>query len=416
MKNKKRGFTLVELLAVLVILALITFLAVRSIKGSINKARSTMDENTEKDILDAAEKWSIENSDKFDDGENTIISVGLDIVFIVDMSKSMYICLDGTNANSHSLQDCTKHGGARYEAAAEAINNAVQTLRQNEKSKIDFVFYNANVTSYSQGAMLNISNIQSVTHNHEKLPAQCYDCSKGYINIIRTNNSSQSFKMAQGTNTTDAFKAAINKFSGATDRFPVVILLTDGEANYLNGRESSDYGNVGKVLIKSYVEGEKTLKQKYNDSKVFIYTIGLGVESKFGQFTINPKYADAPNMNTNSESMAKQLYDKYLSKQEAIDDKYEVITKSFSGNMSAEELNRYFASIAKDVQAATEVKQVCVSISELYENGYLSKEDIKLNNGESVKNSYVVANYNEATNQYKYSIDYEGICKKNTSS
>ena len=62
MKNKKKGFTLVELLAVIVILAIILVIAVPKVMNIINDTKKATLETTAKMIASQAEKKKIENS------------------------------------------------------------------------------------------------------------------------------------------------------------------------------------------------------------------------------------------------------------------------------------------------------------------------------------------------------------------
>lgn len=64
MKNK--GFTLVELLAVIVIIAVISGIVFPIITGNINNAKEKLHEVQVKDIESAAKKWGLNNLDKLD--------------------------------------------------------------------------------------------------------------------------------------------------------------------------------------------------------------------------------------------------------------------------------------------------------------------------------------------------------------
>ena len=126
-RDREKGFTLVELMCVLVILALLALLVGKAITGSINQAKDDLDESKKKAILNAAEKWSIDNSDKFDDFETKKIKVGLDVVFIVDMSGSM----------KGKMND----GNAKTAATVNSINIALDTLREYEDNRVGFVLF-----------------------------------------------------------------------------------------------------------------------------------------------------------------------------------------------------------------------------------------------------------------------------------
>ena len=60
----KKGFTLVELLVVIALLAIIAVLVTTSVIGIMNRSRSSLSD-TQKDTLEkAAEQWGVVNADK----------------------------------------------------------------------------------------------------------------------------------------------------------------------------------------------------------------------------------------------------------------------------------------------------------------------------------------------------------------
>lgn len=59
MKNK--GFTLVELLAVLIILGMISLIVIPSVSGTLNASRQSSYKKQIKVLETAAEKWGVEN-------------------------------------------------------------------------------------------------------------------------------------------------------------------------------------------------------------------------------------------------------------------------------------------------------------------------------------------------------------------
>ena len=70
--------------------------------------------------------------------------------------------------------------------------------------------------------------------------------------------------------------------------------------------------------------------------------------------------------------------------------------------MDANALRELFLQISDEVVKATKITQVCVTIDELKDGGYLSK-DAKINE-ELAKSTYVLMSENAATNQYGFSI------------
>ena len=78
MKNKK-GFTLIELIAVIFILALIVVIVVPMINDNINKSKVNVSNEQVRQIEDAAKQWGLDNvvykDGKLTDGNKVINSV-----------------------------------------------------------------------------------------------------------------------------------------------------------------------------------------------------------------------------------------------------------------------------------------------------------------------------------------------------
>lgn len=409
--RKKKGFTLVELLAVLVVLALLALIAIRSIKGIVKNSKETIDDQAEAEILQAAEKWSVENSDKFDDSEGKTIQVGLDIVFVVDVSGSM--------ENSMVEGSYKNYNNSRYKATAEAIQGALTTLKQNEKSRIAFVYYSGRSAGrYGSGCSTSTGTATSgcsVIYKTDLLPVKNIGdvtSRDGYIVSSGTN-----VPIDGGTYTQLGVEQAATILLNASNkegRIPVVIVLTDGEPTwgrkYTNDSEyrllgssnlgtgSGTSGALGWYLIRTSMLAKQNISGAYK-ADTFFYTIGLGVSTNFGQFILDPKEENLALIKNSREDAAESLYNDYISRQS----NYNYATASFSGSMNADELNKYFQQITNDVTEATKVTEVCVSVKELYDSGYLSKSDVKLSDGTSAS-EYVLMYYNEPTNQYQFSL------------
>ena len=409
----KKGFSLIELLAVLVILALLVLLVSNTVVNIINKAKTDISAQQEKTILNAAEKWSIDNSDKFDDTEGTKIQVGLDIVFVVDVSGSMEECVD-------SGKNCK----TRYVATIEAINGALDVLSQNEKSRIAFVFYSTGTgESSSYGKTIDFQPAPSIPH----LTTSTSNYSTPKINV-----GSTSVSVTGGTYTQGGFVKASELLVGNVqeNQIPVIILLTDGQPTYgygktssgtkltmksnydsnptkynsKNGGSGSDFSSeLGWHLINNSALATAAIKDAYG-TEPFIYTIALGLEEKYIQYILDPT-EEKFNALKDGDSTDKDLYndlDDYVLSNGSYNQKYDYVNEAFYGQMTAEDLNKNFQNIAAQVTEATKVSMVCVTVKELYDSGYLSKSDIELSDGEAAS-EYVLMSYNEPTNQFKYS-------------
>lgn len=422
MLRNEKGFSLVELLAVLVILALLAILAGGTVMNVINKAESQVTATQERAILGAAEKWSVDNSEKFDDVEGTKVQVGLDIVFVVDVSGSMRYSMSCTS--SCSALSSSRYKETRYYAAVEAINGALDVLRNNPKSRISFVFYEGGIDT-----VINLTTASSIS------------------NLIANSGSSikvqgNTVSVSGGTYTQSGFVKAGSILANSANKenqIPVIILLTDGEPTYGYGYSnvtstpayvnyplkeySSNQGNggsftnaIGWNLIYNSSVTRDAIKAAYG-VEPFIYTIGVGLEDDYVQFVLDPSEEKFKAMQTGT-SKGQSLYNFVKSKMYvdgAYQTGYDYVTQSFYGKMDTSDLNQYFREIAEQVTDAAEVTQVCVTVKDLYDGGYLSTDDIELADGEAAS-TYVIMNFNEATNQYNFSLaktaEQEESCKK----
>lgn len=83
MKNK--GFTLVELLAVLVILAIIALIVTPIVSGVIKDAGEKVYKEQEKTILRSAQKWALANSNSLSTTDGAVYNLSLS-----DLKNSAY--------------------------------------------------------------------------------------------------------------------------------------------------------------------------------------------------------------------------------------------------------------------------------------------------------------------------------------
>lgn len=384
MKKNRKGFTLVELLGVLVILALLVLLISRPIINMMNKTKTEISSTQEKSILNAAEKWSVDNSDKFDDIEGTVSQIGLDVVFILDVTGSMTTNITGSST-------------PRYRALVEAVNSAMDIM-QSDLNKMSIYTYSttgsqflalASYTSsdgkFLQAGSSNITTTNTLRKNGAPLSSSPSIAISGNTNIqLGLVNGSKLLTTVPHSDT--------------VNRIPVVVFLTDGEANQSTaslctlsgtvcGTTSTNMTNTTGfssahfhlALLAGYEYKQKIASNYSDSSEVFFYTIGLGVTAADSKKLLDP----ASNTKTNN---------------------YNYVTKSFiDGNMTAEDLKDIFSGIATEVVEATKVTQVCVTVEELYNGGYLEKKDINLASGEAAS-TYVLMSYNETINQYGFAL------------
>ncbi len=381
MKKKQNiGFTLIELLCVLVILALLAIIVGRSIARSVNEAKTDLTETQEKSILNAAEKWSLDHTSEFDDIEGVINQVGLDVVFILDVSGSMTSTVRNVNGVSMT----------RNQAVAEATNDSIVALyKGNINTRIGVVLFGNSgkdflpLDKYERMSTYYLRYIAPTSGSYGTLES-------GRLVALKDGAVyEKNYKYdGSGTELTNGMLIAQQKFMDQTleePRIPVVIILTDGD----DFRPST--------AIKTIKEGRSVIETKYK-STMYVYTIGFGISNgSKAALTLNPTpeaIQYAIDHNTSAKTLAEEL--------QATGENYDYADGSFIGAMDANALRELFLQISDEVVKATKITQVCVTIDELKDGGYLSK-DAKINE-ELAKSTYVLMSENAATNQYGFSI------------
>lgn len=414
MKNK--GFTLVELLAVLVILALIAIIVSNTVSSTVNNAKVTITKAQESSILNAAEMWSVDNSEQFDDVEEKVSIIGLDVLFIIDASGSMRKTLVGAKWNQ-------KVGETRYYYTTDALNMAMDALKSpNNRIMITtFGTYNKtilplasyssstgkyfevadNPNSYSSGTIYNTSAVKSTS----ELRKVTVDAS-GNINESKVSTVTMNFNEGN-TYTQPGMYYAANQFINSTsssntiNRIPVVIFITDGYPSYYSSsycsscsssaRSATGLDNYFYYTLMAGYETRNMIDNHYAASDIFYYTIGFGID----------EHVDAKKI-LDPGNYAKL-------------EKWNYVTKAFQQTgMTAADLNFAFSSITTEVIEATKVTQVCITVKDLYDGGYLSKKDLDMADGEAAA-TYVIMSSNEATGQWSYALAktpaQENACK-----
>lgn len=215
--NDIRGFSLPELLAVLIILVLIALLAINVIKGTLMKTDDVIDKDTEKQIINGAEKWAIENSSKFDDVDGTVLTTALDVVFVVDATRDM----------KNEFMSFGEGKIRKGEGVVNAINASIDMLKKNKENRVSFVFFAKNVQFQTE--LLHIENF--VKDNSKRLKFVKDDSTYMYQileePVVIGNNLNYTLPAVQ-----TAIKILQDYSSDTVKRIPVIIHVTEGETLY----------------------------------------------------------------------------------------------------------------------------------------------------------------------------------------
>lgn len=117
MRNNK-GFTLVELIGVVIILGLISLIAIPTVTSSLKKYKESLYQDSLDNIIQAAKNWGASNVGKLPNGVNTGISMqypDIDIetnystlyITVEDLVKEGFISSEIKNPKNNNLY-CTK--------------------------------------------------------------------------------------------------------------------------------------------------------------------------------------------------------------------------------------------------------------------------------------------------------------------
>lgn len=406
MSNNK-AFTLIELLAVLVILGLLAIIISSLVNNTIDRAKLVITNAQEDSILNAAEKWSVDNSDKFDDIKGNKIQIALDVLFVLDVSGSMgYRENRVLSSNGKSI--------SRYEAMIEATNEALKILiPSNDENRVALVAYGSNTNTWLPLGNYYSSGDDFITWTRYSSTGDDWG-TVNFPTLYKKNGSkvTSTYRLIDsGTNTqkgiVDGAKILLNTSSSeASQRIPVVILLTDGLPISSDARLCGICSNTSMretglgthyyyTLMAGY-EYRNKIQAHYNngngsENAIFFYTIGFGIDNENARKILDPgSYAQTKS--------------------------YNYVTSAYlDGHMNTTELRNLFSEISTEVVDATKITKVCVSVKDLYDKGYLSRKDINMANGEAAS-TYVIMDYNEATNQYNFNLaktaKQESDCEK----
>ena len=122
---KKRGFTLIEILAVIVIIALILVLVTPNILANLSKARGKVSDATEKVIEEAVDLYIDENPDTYPENEGDIYCITVDT--LMGAGKLVNPLTDAATGKeidgSTSVRVTITKGGREYELVTDGTCN-----------------------------------------------------------------------------------------------------------------------------------------------------------------------------------------------------------------------------------------------------------------------------------------------------
>jgi len=72
----RKGFTLIEMLAVLVILSVIALITIPIVSNQMNEAKQNLYDKQVNTMIEATKNWSADNLDKMQENQNVYVTLG----------------------------------------------------------------------------------------------------------------------------------------------------------------------------------------------------------------------------------------------------------------------------------------------------------------------------------------------------
>lgn len=132
--NNKKGFTLIELIAVVIILSLIALLIFPAIEKTINGAKKDLYDTQIKGIIDGAKSWVADNPRYLpeNDGDELVISLG-------ELKIGAYVEVDMTNPKTDKMFDtATKIKIQKSGESYKYILDFSDTIEEEKSQKLSY--------------------------------------------------------------------------------------------------------------------------------------------------------------------------------------------------------------------------------------------------------------------------------------
>ena len=429
-KNKK-GFTLVELIGVISLLAVVVLITVPVVSNQIERAKEksyTAQMNT---ILESTKKYAVSEVI----GLSNTKKYNYDIVFVLDDSSSMNgDCTNPETANSLE----------RLKNSVDARNEIMKRYLVDSQNRVGIVTFHGVVST-----LLPLDHYTSETGNYiETIPLytseenpyytspSCHpeegseDRMGPYYNIHKTyrvlpgvRNSSlveiESKQIWTGgyTNSQEGIYRGMKMLvDNPSDNVPILFFVTDGivsynvHSNYITPTDDNllEYSNKQENIYNTILTSMYYKYYIYNMQKRMpkIYSIGLGITGDIEKAFLNPNEKNLSSSNW----FVKKVKELLESNDNPYKDNYQYVENSFVGSyLSNEDIK---SAIGSSIENSTEVYEI--ELQELVDNGYLPEEAlINPKTGEDFKgyvsikyvrknDEFLLCNYNESTNKCKY--------------
>lgn len=375
--KKSQGFTLIELIAVITMLAVIALITIPAVNGAITKSKNRAYQTQKNAILEAAKEWNLENVGS----DLGIKQVAYDVMFIMDISGSM-------------------QGTTRFLNTVSAMNDIMKLLlTSSDKNRVSLIAFSNGPTT-----ILNMDHYTSSNTGGNFLLTNSTSTLTVANNVLNSLNQTIVKSITAGglTNAQLAIKETAASYleglSSINKNIPVVMFLTDGlpegycYTDYINLSASDcSSSEVNRhyysILTAQYYKNLLT-QQSSQISK--FYTVGLDLTSATSIAFLDPTTSKLSNytaLKTMLESSSNPIKP------------YNYADMSFTGaNMTQEDILNIFKTALADAISDTGK----VNIQTLVDAGYIDESSlIDPRTGEEMV-GYIEITYNEIENKYLY--------------
>lgn len=386
MKNK--GFTMLELIAVILILAAVALITVPLINKTLKNAKTKIRTDQIDNVVAAAKKWNIERLANYE--EQT--KVGNDIAIVLDISASMV-------------------DNDRGKKTVEALNEfIINFMESNENNRVSVVlFSNAGRTK----TIMSLDHYD-ITTNLFSASSSGFALLSGVYKSSGEQLTSESYQFLGGTYTQLGIEKGItNLINGFnSEQIATVLLLTDGDpraytTNYtdvrkgtvinLPGMSEQQYLDPNDIATSAYytlLTANHYKKKFYNSTgeqlNFFTMTFELNTEDlnsrldpedNYEENDLNQYLKTIMNPDTNNidllakfgeDTLSNVLYKKLFSN--SITDKSNYAYADHSYNMATFTNESLLSNLEETIELSG--LNAIVSIDDLVENGFLEASSL----------------------------------------
>ena len=274
---KRKGFTLVELLGIIVILGLLILLALPQISNVVKSSSSKTDAATLDIILDAAKLYVDDNTSKYERSNGVTYCISLEELVNHNYLKSPIKLGDSSNIVSLKSVEVVYNNGFSYELKETNECSIEKQYKKYNNGQIIYydVINGKSCNNYHQDNSLNGYTGTGVTKttNNQNSCLKFYvfndDVTKSSANLLLDHNTTNSVKWNSSGNTTSGPKEVLEQLNSDTSSWAGVLTPTTysiDQSNQGSGTSFTvDYSKYNARLLAVSEIAQITLNTSWNE-------------------------------------------------------------------------------------------------------------------------------------------------------